>query len=620
MKRRMSLLIVLTIFLSMLVNFTVCAESETGIPVGRQFIVEENIGSAVVTSAVEFDENEEIILGEEIDPASVPMPMASAGETCLITPHSQTLWYGNWSTCKFDVKTSTGTNRGYCAQPQKPTPVGYYTVSKINGNTEVGKKLKIALMFGENGPWYSESVNLFGGCPWSQVYAYLHAMISIIYSGQTNGLTSSQVQAMKGAIEQQYKERGNLSILNNYTAYVAYNDKQDIVWLEKVEDVPPKGTLTLKKKSANPELTDNYNFYSLAGAQYGVYQDAACSSKIGTLTTDANGNSNTLSLTAKATYYVKEITAPKGYELDKKVYSVSIAENQSFTLSVVEYPQSLPSIELNILKRIKDSEEVISGTIFRHTLPDGSIEEVTTDENGRAIIKEVIIGKHMIEEIFVPEGFILNPGKVTFEVSDEREISVISNTSKDESGNMTLEAQGTGSARLIVDDVFAPYSLRVIKVNEEEKKLQGAEFSIYTDVNCTQEKQNAITDDNGNCYFGNLEVGKTYYLKETKPPQGYRIMEEGGKGVVYEIRAESNPVENLFECYVNDEKCTEISGTKAERVVDLSLVNYSGIEMPETGTHTAVVLFICGIGCMIMVLLHSVKNRKDKKKNNEKKY
>ncbi|MFR3347934.1 MAG: prealbumin-like fold domain-containing protein [Mediterraneibacter faecis] len=53
-------------------------------------------------------------------------------------------------------------------------------------------------------------------------------------------------------------------------------------------------------------------------ATYGVYSEKSLSgaSKVGTLITDANGDSNTLTLTA-GTYYVKEVTAPKGYALDK---------------------------------------------------------------------------------------------------------------------------------------------------------------------------------------------------------------------------------------------------------------------------------------------------------------
>lgn len=512
MKRCMSFLMASAIFILAFAGKNVYAEEEMEIPIGRQCIEEENIGNALVVADVTFNEADEIILGEELDLESIPMPTATVGETCKIIPHAQTLWYGSWSTCKFDVGTSTGTNRGYCAQPQTPTPSGYYTVSKIDGSTEMGKKLKIALMFGEDGPWYGESTALFGGCSWDAVYAYLHAMISIVYSGQTNGLTSVQVQAMTGAINEQYNTRGNLSILNDYTVYVAYNDKQDIVWLEKVTDQPPK----------------------------------------------------------------------------------------------------LPTIDLKIIKRRMGTEQGIGGTKFKHTFPDGTTEEVTTGENGQVVLKELGIGRHTIEEIFVPEGFVLNSGKVVFELFADGNVQVIENTAEEKNGKMTWSLETAESAVLTVEDRVSPYHLQVIKVNEENVCLQGAEFVLYEDENCTQEKMRAVTDENGCCSFVNLEVGKTYYLKEVKAPQGYRVLEENGKSYVYEIKSESDPTKNVFECYVNGEKSAEISGTKAERKVILSIVNHTGLELPETGTPMTVLLFVCGMGCMGIALLHSVKKRKDR--------
>lgn len=520
MKKWVSLLILSSIFILTFAQINVYAEEESELPVGRQCIAEETIGNAFVMADVTFDDNDEIVLGEEMDLSNIPMPTATVGETCKIVPQSQTLWYGNWSTCKFDVNTSTGTNRGYCAQPQTPTPSGYYTVSKIDGSTEMGKKLKIALMFGEDGPWYGESTALFGGCSWNAVYAYLHAMISIVYSGQTNGLTSSQVQAMTDAINIMYDVRGNLSILNDYTAYVAYNDKQDIVWLEKVTDQPPKP----------------------------------------------------------------------------------------------------PTIDLKIIKKRSGSDQVIADVIFRHTLPNGTTEEVTTGENGQVVLKELGIGRHTIEEIFVPEGFVLNPGKITFDVSADQNVTVVQNTAKEKTGNMILSAGTKGNAELTVEDIVSPYSLQVIKINEENTRLQGAEFVIYEDEGCTQEKARSVTNENGACDFQSLEIGKIYYLKEVKAPQGYRISEESGATVTYEIKCESNPMENMFAYYVNGEEHTEISGTKAERKVTISIVNNKGIEMPETGTHTTMILFICGVGCMGAVVVHSIKKRKDRNKKNEMEY
>ena len=53
------------------------------------------------------------------------------------------------------------------------------------------------------------------------------------------------------------------------------------------------------------------------GAIYGVYKEQACTTKIADLTTDAQGNSNTVEVDA-GTYFIKEIKAPKGLSWIKK--------------------------------------------------------------------------------------------------------------------------------------------------------------------------------------------------------------------------------------------------------------------------------------------------------------
>ena len=103
--------------------------------------------------------------------------------------------------------------------------------------------------------------------------------------------------------------------------------------------VEEKGFAKLIKASANPRITDGNKCYTLSGAVYGVYSDAACTVQEGTFTTDADGNSNTLEL-KKGTYYVKEHTAPKGYGLDSTVYTVEIAVKETAVLHVKDVPKA----------------------------------------------------------------------------------------------------------------------------------------------------------------------------------------------------------------------------------------------------------------------------------------
>lgn len=72
--------------------------------------------------------------------------------------------------------------------------------------------------------------------------------------------------------------------------------------------------------------TDENDNTPLQDAVFGVYTDAACQSKIGEITTGADGIASIDGLEA-GTYYLKEITAPEGYQLDESVISVEVNQN-----------------------------------------------------------------------------------------------------------------------------------------------------------------------------------------------------------------------------------------------------------------------------------------------------
>lgn len=61
---------------------------------------------------------------------------------------------------------------------------------------------------------------------------------------------------------------------------------------------------------------------TLGGAVYGVYSDAACTKLIKTYTTDKNYQFETDYMRCGKTYYLKEITPPKGYLKNDKVYDI----------------------------------------------------------------------------------------------------------------------------------------------------------------------------------------------------------------------------------------------------------------------------------------------------------
>ena len=317
------------------------------------------------------------------------------------------------------------------------------------------------------------------------------------------------------------------------------------------------------------------------------------------------------------TVTLQETQAPEGYLINPQVFTVKITSNNNGSEFVYTYnePKVLEqSLDLNIVKKENGKDYAIEGAVFEHTLPNGTTETVTTDANGTCKFKALGYGQHKIREVSVPDEYTVNAGIVTFTVAKDNKITLDSNTAADNSMQFVVQPDGTAS--LSVEDTLAPYTLKVTKVNEKGKTLEGAEFTIYTDKDCRTELAKIVTDSNGVATTEPLTVEKKYYLKETKAPQGYRIQKDAkGNDYVYEVYTKIND-KRQYEYYVNGELHTTstgdyaIVGTVHERIVNLKVVNQTGLQMPETGTHATLILVAIGVACMITALLRQLKKGK----------
>lgn len=97
--------------------------------------------------------------------------------------------------------------------------------------------------------------------------------------------------------------------------------------------------------------------YSLAGAEYTVYEDAALTRTQGKLITKEDGSTNILEQTP-GTYYVKETKAPKGYALDTKVYTVIINAGETATIESKDSPVFDP-ISI-VLRKVADGKSYLN--------------------------------------------------------------------------------------------------------------------------------------------------------------------------------------------------------------------------------------------------------------------
>lgn len=417
----------------------------------------------------------------------------------------------------------------------------------------------------------------------------------------------------------------------------------------RVTDVPqmdPVGIL-LRKVDAETNQNQPQNSATLAGAQFtvkfyaGLYdadpatlgqvpqrtwvfetdEDAFCYYGPEWLVSGDKLYSNSTGYAALpiGTITVQETKASEGYLINPEVFVRKITSEGTAEMVNTYNEPIVPEkiLKLDLVKKQEGTNLNIPGVEFIHTKPDGTTETLTTDSNGQICIKGLTRGTHTIQEKSAPDGYLTNGNVITFTVDENNKITLTSDIDN-KKGYVDFRVTNAGNIQLAIYDKLTPYSITVHKENNEGLKLPGAEFTLYSDAACTKALQVGITDEEGILVFTDLQVGIKYYLKETKAPAGYRIpVDENGNEYVHEIYTESTPVEDKFTLYVNgtayDSEASgmyTITGTKADRVVNITVINEIGLKLPNTGSAMMLPLSISGV----ILFLLGIRPREDMKK------
>lgn len=126
-------------------------------------------------------------------------------------------------------------------------------------------------------------------------------------------------------------------------------------------------------------------------------------------------------------YFVKEIKAPDGFELDENAYHFKISEDgQTVTVENEAGVGFLNAPKTGKLKIIKTSSNgKVAGFSFLVTGPNGYEQTFTTDETGVIEIDGLRIGQYTVSEVSddASEGYVL-PKAQTVEVIDSHIITV----------------------------------------------------------------------------------------------------------------------------------------------------------------------------------------------------
>ena len=212
-------------------------------------------------------------------------------------------------------------------------------------------------------------------------------------------------------------------------------------------------------------------------------------------TTDDNGHLE-FNKVPWGRYQLKEISAPDGYVLDPSARDFVLdKDQQEFKY---QYVNRRIKGQLIITKIDKNTKQPLKGATFEIKKGNTLIQTVTTDDTGVAKLDQLPYGEYTVIEKEAPPGYLLNTAPQKINIVQDAEIYHVTFENKAGKGNIEITKTEDGSGR----------------------KLAGAEFAIW-DKSMAQ-VDTVVTGESGVGVSSSLPVG-TYYIQETRAPEGYVI-------------------------------------------------------------------------------------------------
>ena len=341
------------------------------------------------------------------------------------------------------------------------------------------------------------------------------------------------------------------SITKDYSAYkiTTGSSYQDIalVFGEGVEDEKYVSFSVKWLELAKVELIkvdSRHENAKLSGAVFGIYSDPDCTKLITEMpATDENGSSIAEIVKTQDTVYLKEIQAPEGYRLNTAGYNVKLIANDTASVTVPDQEQMG---ELTIYKEgqvLTGADVTEEGVTFRYEdrRQEGAIYNVyagedivtaygakiyskgdlvkgnmTTDDNGSAVLKNLHLGTYVIREVQAPENF--------YNAGEEKTV--------------TLSYAGQNVETVFSESTFhndrQKAEVSVLKQDKDTlNSLDGGVFGLYAGSDITNADGNivvskgtliekAVTGEDGQAVFtADLPIGFSYDVKEIQAPDGY---------------------------------------------------------------------------------------------------
>lgn len=201
-------------------------------------------------------------------------------------------------------------------------------------------------------------------------------------------------------------------------------------------------------------------------------------------------------------YSVRETATDSSHILDLREYHMELFAGRTSTLTIEN--QKRPN--LTVYKHDADTGEPIADTVFEVRAADGhSVDQIKTDSEGKAELKNLLPGVYEISEKSVPSPYLLDAPSQLATLYPNRDHTVYFENHQKPALTVKKVDSVTGDP------------------------LQGAKFHVtYASNNTSSGEINDLgafyTDENGQFQLTGLRDG-WYKVTEQEPPTGYAIKE-----------------------------------------------------------------------------------------------
>lgn len=310
------------------------------------------------------------------------------------------------------------------------------------------------------------------------------------------------------------------------------------------------------------------------------------------------------------TYIMRETGTPEGFVRADDI-EFSIDKDNSETSKIQHITVTDKENHIRLYKYDAETDLPLKNAeyLVYNVTRDKEVGRYQTDDSG--IIDLYKLDNSCVyyaQEIKAPNGYEINDKKFYFEFDSDGYVHISDMNDLDVDRNI-FDINDKGDMTISLSNKLKWFKLNLNKVNDLDKKLAGAEFTLYKDKDCTQEVVRETTDDKGNLLFDKVEAG-LYYLKETKAPAGYRKLTDP-------IKVEFKCIDGVHTFLVNDKVISDSEGDYSMTVENgwyvgnMTVVNMRGSKLPATGSKGTVILTGAGICLCLAGLMYKRKKKTD---------